>query len=216
MQGSHIPKFSIALAGSPNSCLVKIQHKKYRSLVDSGAEVSLMHRRVYTSIENAPKLTRKKAILQSGSGNSLSVDGCVNIPFVIGGIQTNHLFYVVSDMNRNLILGRDWLTQNGVRLYYDLGCLRIGKSYVPLVEDIHIASIVRMMRTLTVPPQTATVCSCVVRSSPDLPSNNWYKISAIDHGFVSTEPGLMISNSVAKINDSRKIPIMLVNSTNKT
>ena len=57
----NIPTFSIALAGSPNSCIIKIEHKKYRSLVDSGAEVSLMHRRVYQSIKNAPKLTKKKA-----------------------------------------------------------------------------------------------------------------------------------------------------------
>ena len=152
----NIPTISIALAGSPNSCIIKIEHKKYR-LVDSGAEVSLMHRRVYQSIKNAPKLTKKKALLQSVSGNSLSVDGCVNMTFSIGGTSTNHLFYVVSDMNRNIILGRDWLCQNGVRLYYDLGYLRFKKAYIPLVEDIHIASIVRMKKHTK--DQTTIRCS---------------------------------------------------------
>lgn len=33
-------------------------------------------------------------------------------------------------MNRNMILGRDWIKQKGVRLYFDLGYLRIGKTYV--------------------------------------------------------------------------------------
>ena len=34
---------------------------------------------------------------------------------------------------------------HGVRIYYDLGCIRIGdKNYVNLEEDIHIASVVRM------------------------------------------------------------------------
>lgn len=44
----------------------------------------------------------------------------------------SHVFYVVSDMNRNIILGRDWLVKNGVRLYYDLGCLRVGNIYTNL------------------------------------------------------------------------------------
>jgi hypothetical protein len=40
-----------------------------------------------------------------------------------------------------MILGREWLKQNGVRLYFDLGYLRIDKTYVRLEEDIHISSL---------------------------------------------------------------------------
>jgi hypothetical protein len=60
-------------------------------------------------------------------------------------------------MNRNLILGRDWLVQNGIRLYYDLGCLRIGQMYVPIEEDMHITSIVRFKIATIRKPQTANV-----------------------------------------------------------
>ena len=42
-------------------------------------------------------------------------------------------------MNRNIILGRDWLKHFGVHMYYDLGCIKIGKSYVKMEEDIHIS-----------------------------------------------------------------------------
>ena len=41
-------------------------------------------------------------------------------------------FVVVNDMNRNVILGRDWLKENGVRIYFDLGLLRINNVYVKL------------------------------------------------------------------------------------
>ena len=34
-------------------------------------------------------------------------------------------FYVVRDLNRNLILGLDWLKENKVRLNLDLKCFRI-------------------------------------------------------------------------------------------
>ena len=46
-----IPTYKINLAGSPNSCIIKIGKNKFRSLVDTGAEVSLMHRRVYDSLK---------------------------------------------------------------------------------------------------------------------------------------------------------------------
>ena len=45
-------------------------------------------------------------------------------------------------MNRNIILGRDWLVQIG---------------YVPIEEDMHITSIVRFKIATIRKPQTANV-----------------------------------------------------------
>ena len=45
-------------------------------------------------------------------------------------------------MNRNFILGREWLKQSGVCICYDLHCIRIGKSYFKMEEDIHIKQLV--------------------------------------------------------------------------
>ena len=56
-------------------------------------------------------------------------------------------------MNRNVILGRHFLTNNGVRLYYDLGCLRINKHFVSLEEDLHIASLARLTQLVKLKPQ---------------------------------------------------------------
>lgn len=47
---------------------------------------------------------------------------------------------------------------NGVRIYFDLGCLRIEKIYVKLQEDIHISSLVGINKKLVIKPQTAVVC----------------------------------------------------------
>lgn len=128
--------YTINLEGNPNSCIINIKTKKFRSLVDSGAEVSLLHHKIYKSLTFLPKLTKKEVHLQSVNGNSLNVLGCVKVDFSIKSYKMSHVFYVVADMNRNIILGRDWLVQNGVRLYYDLGCLRVGNIYTNLEEDI--------------------------------------------------------------------------------
>ena len=58
------------------------------------------------------------------------MDGCVNLTFLVKRLTLTHTFVVVKDMNRNLNLGRDWLKQNGVRMYFDFGMLRIDKTYV--------------------------------------------------------------------------------------
>ena len=119
-------------------------------------------------------------------------------------------------INRNFILGRDWLVQNRVRLYFDLGFLRIGETKVPLEEDIHIASLVRVRSTTVLKPQAATVCLGKVKDSPEFPVYGLYTVTATETNFVGGEPGLMVSNSVAKLTKLRALPIMIVNHTNKT
>ena len=125
-------------------------------------------------------------------------------------------FYVVKDLHRNFILGRDWLTENGVRLYFDLGCLRVGKTYVPLEEDIHIASIVRLGSTAVLKPQITNICSGNIKNISELNETKLYEISSIENGYIGTEPGLMVANTVVKPNKQRKFPIMIVNNTNRT
>lgn len=176
----NLPSFKIALAGSPNSCIIRVGKQKFRSLVDTGAEVSLMHRRVYDSLRVKPKLQNKKINLNAVSGDVLQVDGCIELTFVVGGAEMKHQFYVVREMNRNLILGSDWLLQNGVRIYFDLGCLRVGdKTYVNLEEDIHVSSVARIKYTTILKPHTATICYGKVRQNPDLPAKVNYQISAV-------------------------------------
>ena len=125
-------------------------------------------------------------------------------------------FYVIRDLNRNLILGLDWMKQNNVRIYMDLKCLRInGKHYVNLEEDIHIASTVRMKRTCLIKPQTAMICYGKVRENPDIPAGQSYEISQIDRGFIVNQPGLQIINTVATLSKDRSLPLLIVNNTNK-
>ena len=175
-----------------------------------------MHRRVYDSLKNKPKLHKKKIDLQSANGTSLNVDGCVNVQFRIGGTEVSQEFYVVRDLNRNMILGLDWLKSNNVRIYFDLKSLRInGKTYVNLEEDIHVASTIRMKNTCVIKPNTAQICHGKVRNNPDLPSGQLYDISEIDRGFIAKEPGLKIINSVTKLNKDRTMPLLIVNQTNK-
>ena len=175
-----------------------------------------MHRRVYDSLKNKPKLHKKTVDLQSANGSSLNVDGCVNVQFRIGDTEVSQDFYVVRDLNRNMILGLDWLKSNNVRLYFDLKSLRInGKTYVNLEEDIHVASTVRMKHTCVIKPNTAQICYGKVRNNPDLPPGQSYDVTEINRGFISKEPGLKVINCLTTLSKDRTIPLLVVNETNR-
>ena len=174
-----------------------------------------MHVRVFKSLKQAPKLTKKSLNLQSVNGSPLSVLGCADIDFDIKGTKQKHNFCIVKNMNRNLILGRDWMTQNGVRLYFDLGCLRVGKTYAPLEEDIHIASIARLTSKTLLKPQTSKICWARIKNNTAFPSSETYQISPVEQGHIANEPGLMVTNSIGKLNKARKIPVLIVNNTTR-
>ena len=113
----------------------------------------------------------------------MKIDGCINLTFTIGGTEMQQLFYVVSDMNRNLSLGTDFLRQVGVRIFYDLGCLRIAnKTYVNMEEDIYISSVARIKNTTLLKLHLATICYGKLRQNPDIPVKTDYQVSAVCKG----------------------------------
>ena len=115
---------------------------KCRSLLNSGAEVSIMQRLMYCALKEKPVLIKKVARLQSVNGGLLKIDWFITLSCKIGNTKCTHRFYVSPSINRNFILGRDWLVQNEVRLYFHLGMLKFGDTTASLKEDIHIALLV--------------------------------------------------------------------------
>lgn len=79
--------------------------------------------------------------------------------------------FLVHGVNRKFILGRDWLIQNRVRIYYDLGTMRINDVYVPLQEDIHISSVLRIAKSIVVKLHAAQICLARYKSALDVSPN---------------------------------------------
>ena len=109
----------VELAVNPNSCIIKINKELFHALLDSGAEVSLIHTRVYNSLKEIPKLKKQSGFLQLVKGDSIDTDGCASLKYDISREKQENEFFVVPEMNTNLVLGRDWLKQVGVHIYYD-------------------------------------------------------------------------------------------------
>ena len=196
--------------------LIKFEKQKYRALLDPGAEVSLISRRVYDSLQIKPKLLKHNLNLATAGNTPLHVDGYSDFKFTVGDLSMSHKFYVVRNLNRNVIIGLDWLKSRGVRVYHDLSCIRVHETYIPLVDDIHVASIARIKVKVKIPPQTAHICQCQVRNHPSILTEKDYEVSPYENASLQTEPGLLMTNIVAKLSRNRRIPLLLINTTNKT
>jgi len=196
---------------------VKIQIGKrgYRCLVDTGAEVSIMHEKVFKELKGV-ELKQKEVALQSATGSALLVKGVTDLEFKLGQKTFKHRFVVVSNLNRNFILGNDWLEINGAILYFNLMKLRVGDQYVPLEEDIHISSLVRAKKDYVLSPQTAAIVSVKMKNSDYFKEEENFEISPPKVGFVANETGLKVYECGVKRNKRGQYPLLLANGTNKT
>ena len=165
-------------------------------------------------MKRKPTLMDGKVNLQTANGSFLTVDGYVKTAIQVGQTSTNHGFYVVQNLNRNIILGRDWLQTNGVRIYYDLGAVRINNEYVPLEEDYLIGNVARMTFTTVLKPQASTVCEVKIKNKMN--KNKAYVIEHQNSEFLRNFPGVSVTSAVISSDNHRKIPIVLTNNTNQT
>ena len=78
-----LPTLTINYAGNRNSAIIRINNQKFRALIDSGVDTCLMHTKVSNSIKALPRMSRKKAHLQTVNGDPIKVDGSVEVKFQI-------------------------------------------------------------------------------------------------------------------------------------
>ena len=207
------PIYVLGSQGSPNTISIRIGSRFFRALVDTGAEFSVAHSRVFKSIKPRPDLFRKSINLKTANGSRLRLKGETSLEFKVGEQRSWHDYFVVENLNRNVILGRDWLKNNQVRIYNDLNALRFKGEYVALQEDKRIPSLVRLQRTLVLKPPHAYTCLGRIRIRT---AGRQYQIEEISSGFFSQLAGVSVASSVVTANESRRVPILIMNGTNQT
>jgi len=101
------------------------------------------------------KLEKHIVHLQSVNGGKLHVHGGINLTFKIGKTEMQHRFYGVNKVSRNVIIGRDFLYDKNVQLYFDKQCLRVNKDYIKLENDYAISSLIRLKQDTYLPAYTS-------------------------------------------------------------
>ena len=200
---------------SPNSCLIKLQQLKLRSLVDTGSELTIISKRIYDSLKYKDPIKRSNVSLHSANGAMMKTLGTVSLGFTIAGLKFQHEFLVVSDLNRNVIIGRDFLVRNGARLYFDLMKMRIRNIYIPLERDTHVASISRLQRLQKLKPHTAYVVKAKVAKYVPYFEEGVFQFQPALKGFIHDQPEIEISPSLFKMKGDHYFPVQIINRSNK-
>ena len=117
-------------------------------------------------------------------------------------------------MNRNMILVTDWLKQFGVHMYYDLGCIGIGKSYANMEEYIHTSSLARLTAHTIIRPQKGKLCLCIAKGYKQLLNSKFHQVIPTEDGTITRVHGLLTVNSIVKTSKG-KFSVFLINNTNK-
>ena len=193
-----------------------MQNIQLRSLVDSGAELSLISQRTYDNLKFRPPLVKTKNVaLKSANGTDIEVKGSVDLEFKIAGIKLTHNFIVVSNLSRNMILGLDFMVRYGVRLYFDFSKMRIQGAYVPLENDSYIASIARLNTSVTLKPHTVYLVEGKIKDNPYFKTESDYQLLNLDRGFLEDQPEIEVSPIVFKLRNNFTFPLQIVNNSGK-
>ena len=200
----------------PNSCVIFIGKTRWRALVDTGADCSVISDNMYKRLKNRPEIKPVSQILQGAGDTPLKVRGITEIRFCLGKVEYTQKCYVVKEASRNMILGLDFLKKNNARIYLDLEKLRLNGEYVDLDQDIHIASVVRITQDVTLPPQTGITVEGKIKQGPYFREGQTCQFVQDDKSCMKEEPGLEMANSVSILDKKSKCKVMIVNTTNRT
>ena len=99
-------------------------------------------------------------------------------------------------MNRNIVMGRDWLTQFGVHMHYDLGCIRIGKLYIKMEEDIHISSIATCTAHTIIKLQTGKCCLCIAKGNKQVLNSKFHHVIPNEDSAITSAKSLAYRQSI--------------------
>jgi len=112
---SYRPEIQIQLFNAP-----------YDALLDSGASVSAISENLFKTLKNDPAkhdipLFPLAGILLTTalSHKSVKIKSQIYLTFKIQNYETHGVFLVVPQLSTSLILGTDWLLDNGVKIDYD-------------------------------------------------------------------------------------------------
>ena len=193
---------------------MKLEKKSLRALIDSGSCVTLCSKATYDDLKIKPPIDRHHVNLQSVNGGQLHVYGSVDLDFKIAGLRLRHTFVVASNLNRHIIIGRDFLVKHNCRLYFDLAKLRINNTYTNLDNDVHISSVSRVARTVLLKPRTVNIISGKIKKGPYFNNTQQLQLDPMDQGYLKNEPEIDIEPTIFKLNNSQ-FPVVLTNKSNK-
>ena len=97
---------------------INIQGSKCNALIDTGATRSCISEAYFKMLPQQNLKGLQRVAVRSASGSSLAPVGFVTYNITLGNKSFQHDFVVCKHLVRPLILGREFLYENGLKIYY--------------------------------------------------------------------------------------------------
>ena len=192
-------------------CTVKFQDLHVLSLIDTGAQISLISESIFKKIDSSLVLEKHKPeiILRGVTGHELKTIKRVFIKFKIGTKLLTHEFHVVKNLNKSIILGIDFLNSHKAKLDFSKRTLAIGKQIVLLKTQSEMeksaCTIVYVKRKRTIAPMSVAFIELGVRKQI---KGSFVLVPLDNSPVLRDQPGVMVPNTVVKGSNSIIVPLL--------
>ena len=195
--------------------------KKVYALVDSGADISLISREAFNQIaaKNKFEFSTKNCIpLQTASGQRVKNFGTVVLEVKMAGFNRMYKFQIIDGLKNQVLLGNDFLSDFGVQLDFAHKTLNIEGNVIPLRPqrlncDV-ITSLVRTTNRVTIPAQSYVEMPGQINRA-QLVEKECTVQPLSNAPILGEEPGLCLVESVVKVAQNHRIPVVIVNTTGR-
>ena len=141
--------------------LAKIQKKKCKALIDTGASRSCMSEKNYHELQLPPLSELFAVKVTSATGTPIEVLGVVKCPVILGNEQYTHTFMVCRNIRRSMILGIDFLRKYRIGTNWtEEGQFQINTPSMETIEAIkvyHKGPTVKITKKMKIPARTLVV-----------------------------------------------------------
>jgi len=171
---------------------VAISNVEVSALLDSGSQASLLSFTIFTKL---PKSYRNKLGVGPGecklfktiSGETLESLGFYNIRFKLKsepGKAYRQNFYILKDLNEEMVLGLDYLSKNHITLFplnRELGYISDGENKVMKINSLSIKRICidKQPVTLKVPEEYRAIVEDLIKRHPNVHASKLSEIGRV-------------------------------------
>ena len=202
-------------------CYISLSDQKTYSLVDSGADISLISREAFDKIQFRKIRcfsTRNCVPIRSISGHRLTNFGTAVLQVKIAGFNQPFKFQIVEGLKNDCILGNDFLSAFSVQLDFGQKTMNIDDNVIPLrpqrLTCQTTTSLVRVPHKVTIPAQSYIEIPALV-NRVQLLDQDCIVQPLSNAPVLGEEPGLCLIESVGHVDKNKRITVMIVNNTGR-